>query len=41
MVGYDGNIKTLTDAFTVLEGGEFDMTLTKNKYNFYTLNIER
>ena len=31
----------LTDAFTVVEGGESGMALTKNKNIFNILNIEK
>ena len=32
-----GNIQMLTDTFTVVEDGVFGLTLTKDKYNFYTV----
>ena len=37
MGGWFGNIKMLTDAFTVMEDCMFGLTLTKEKYNFYTV----
>ena len=32
-----GNIQMLTDTFTVVEDGVFGLTLTKDKYNFCTV----